>query len=308
LKLTKKSKPNKRQPASPRRTSRGAHNAEPAKYDGPITVQLAAEMLSRAAWHLATVPCSPLAMDSVEGVEPPFLNDDASSHFTTLEAMELLGQKAAHLSPNIREIILPQRYPNTPNDQPRRAAYAQSLNQTVMVLREIMETSAAECGEEFQHEVRNIILERLTGDRTSRPGDKATREENQKMIAILHKISQRCSQNPKELKEIAPDGRDPQRWAKVQATQLNRFGDRVYRVWDALGHPQPASWAGSTCSQAFWTECSLRFPEDTCVTWEVIKKAQKRRNARRLKAAQKHARRHSQAPKQTISDRQHNSR
>jgi hypothetical protein len=85
--------------------------------------------------------------------------------------------------------------------------------------------------------------------------------------------------------QLAPEGKSPDKWAQKSRVQLNRFCDRVYRVWRELGSPPPPLDKIQFLPKAhalFLAECSLMFPKDLCVAQEAIERAAKLSRKRAL--------------------------
>ena len=188
------------------------------------------------------------------------------------------------LRPNIREVELPRPYPDQPGNSWRRDLFSESLSKVAEVVEEILETAEAECGGEFRENLQIRIVNRLrrrSKTRLARPD----RKLNLAMIDILRKTSGHCTPRPVELKTIAPEGKNPVRWTTKARVQLNRFCDRVYRVWRELENPPPPLEKIRFLPKAhafFLAECSLMFPKDLCVAQEAIERAAKLSRKRKL--------------------------
>lgn len=118
----------------------------------------------------------------------------------------------------------------------RRRAFIRRLAEPVNLGRKILREARTELGPDVEDALRTILVNeyRATG---RPPGDKPTKAENRRIIELLRQISKRCAGKPVGPKELAPEGRSPERWAKNQRTQIRRFCLCTYRVWREAGFP-----------------------------------------------------------------------
>ena len=272
MKRRKQSKPNHAIAASPRKKSVRSVSSAPTsagrrpfkrgkKYGVLITRELAIEMLENARRHIVYPPPA-----SWSGVDEILWYDSIT------EATETLSKAIAVLRPNIREVNLPRPYPDEPGNSYRRYEYSESLRRTAELIYEILETAEMECGQEFQEELKRWVIKQFRR-KDVRDWIKPDEKVNLEMIRILREISARCTSHPKELKGLAPDGRDADRWAHDVSVQLKRFCERAHRVWQELHTPLLGQiHLIPNARDPFLAECSLVFPQDTCVAQEAIER------------------------------------
>jgi len=244
------------------------------EYIGKISRERAIEMLDDSIGHIWRV-------------SPDSWADSSIPVLTELCLLRALNS----IRPNIREVKLPPRYPDQPGNSWRRFLYTESLGEAAEVVNEILETAGAECGEEFQKNRQIWIVNRLRRRGTTRLA-KSDKNVNLAMIDILRKTSGRCTRCPIQLKNLATEGNDPFRWAQKTRVQLNRFCDRVYRVWrESDNPPLEKIQFFPTVHAVFRAECSLTFPKDSCVAQEAIDRAEKpNHNRKPNKPPNKHSR------------------
>jgi len=107
-------------------------------------------------------------------------------------------------------------------------------------------------------------------------GDKATPEENRRMIEVLRKLSPLCNLSPPPIKSLVPDGvLDPTKASRAIHTQIRRFCLRAYQTWKDLDCPPPKWWKDRRIKKEFQESCGFEFPQDIVPAREAIKRGKK---------------------------------
>jgi hypothetical protein len=251
--------------AHPSATSRTEFRPLPAaeKYSGQITRELAIEMLEHARRHLLRIPFP----DSWSEIDKVFW----------LESIDTLHEKSASLRPNVREVLLPRRYPDHAISAVREFEYLESAKRAMEVVHEILETAELELGKEFRARMNRAIIKTLRRTDASRLA-KPSQKVNLEMIRILDELVHAQSSGKEEplLKELAP-GPDPDRWAHNASINLNRFCERAYNLFQQSDIPLEAIEQIRFVPEAryaFLTECSLKLPRDGKIAREAIRRGE----------------------------------
>jgi hypothetical protein len=225
------------------------------KYSGRFTWEIGVEKLKNARKYIGGLP-------------PGAWGDNWGDIRWLTE--ETLSRAIDELRPNIREVGLPRPYPEEPGSNWRRHEYLESLRDVSEVASEILKSAGAECGEEFQEMLKGLLIKQLRRKDATRLA-KPDKKVNLEMIRILRETSGHCTPHPKQIKELAPGGKNPGRWAQRIGVQLSRFCERVCRVWQRSDSaPLEKIHFIPRIKMVFFTECSLRFPDDICVAQAAI--------------------------------------
>jgi len=242
-------------------------------YSGQLSRQLAIEMLERAIRY-------------IRHNEPPSSWSDFDKgawYMSIAAAVETLSTKVASLRPNIREVLLPQPFPDEPGSSLRQFEYAESATGACEVLQQILEAAGRECGKDFQQRMKLGIVKWLRRKDESRLA-KPDKKVNLEMIRILRTFEEAHTGGKEEplLKELAPESEEPDRWAQYVSIQLKRFCERTWRVWKQWSSLFPDSmtpgqkidqiWCIPNARAAFLDECSLEFSFDAGVATEAIRR------------------------------------
>lgn len=121
---------------------------------------------------------------------------------------------------------------------------------------------------------------RISGER----GDKATEEENRRMIAVLHKLATVKSAIVKG--QVSDSAQDVEKAAKSLSARLRRFCLRAHGTWKKLYCPLPESWLRERVAIPFYNDCGFMFPQDKQAAREAIKRGKKYYKRLRRKEAE----------------------
>lgn len=156
----------------------------------------------------------------------------------------------------------------TPLDAIRRRKFYGRIAEPIRSARAILKEAHDELGPETEQALRTTLVNELRA--TGAPvGDKPSHAANRRVIELLRKTSRKCTPNPVSLKDLAPPGRSPDRWANDQLAQIRRFSLRAYKLWHDLGFPDlRVHWF----RERLTARCSLEFPTDRDVAIEALER------------------------------------
>lgn len=156
----------------------------------------------------------------------------------------------------------------TPLEAIRRRKFYGRIAEPIHSARAILKEAHDELGPETEQALRTTLVNELRA--TGAPvGDKPSHAANRRVIELLRKTSRRCTASPVNLKDLAPPGRSPDRWANDQLAQIRRFCLRAYKLWHDWGFPDlRVDWL----RELLTARCSLEFPTDRDVAIEAFER------------------------------------
>lgn len=109
----------------------------------------------------------------------------------------------------------------------------------------------------------------ISGER----GDKATEQENRRMIKVLHELSTDKSATVKG--QVPDSAQDVEKASRSLSTRLRRFCLRAHSTWKEMGCPPPELWLSERVANPFYDDCGFVLPRDEQAAREAIKRGKK---------------------------------
>ena len=104
-------------------------------------------------------------------------------------------------------------------------------------------------------------------------GDKATEEENRRMIKALHELATDKSATVKG--QVPDSAQDVEKASRSLSTRLRRFCLRAHSTWKELGCPPPGLWLSERVANPFYDDCGFVLPRDEQAAREAFKRGKK---------------------------------